>query len=509
MPGAAPAVIRYDPLPAFKEFHACSAIEAALIGGYGSGKSRALVAEALKLGLAYPGSEHLVARKTIPSLRDTTENDFIEQMPKELWDACEKVKGGGHYQYIILPNGSKYYFKGLDDWRKIKSLNLMGIFVDEADEIDEDTYEGLTSRLRQVQPRQAALRLGATSIPFRVIRLASNPAGRNWIWHRFVKNGGRERPAFISTSLDNPYNPIAYIEHLLSFPEQWVKRFVFCSFDDFEGTIYPEWDWPTHVVKPYGQYTDPRGFFWMGMDPGTDHPTAGIWAYWDPTLPHRGGMGKLVIVAEYAKSGLSASHHIDEWRKIEAHGTHNLSRHPGRMKVRRRIADPTIATRDRGSMMSLEAQYLREGFHFEHGPRQIPERMPMLGQLIHTEAIAVTEECMQTYEQIQQYRYEDLTPDQKLKGSTAKPLKKDVDLVDASQYIASRWLPEPTPLPKPAKDPREDEGVVYSNDSTAELIARGVDLTDDWRLQAADLVAGIAKNRNPQYDTRADSSRGM
>lgn len=500
--------IPYDPLPVFQPFHKATTIEAALIGGYGSGKSRALVAEALKMGLAYPGSEHLIARKTIPSLRDTTESDFIEQIPKELWDQCEKVKGGGHYQYIILPNGTKYYFKGLDDWRKIKSLNLMGVWIDEADEIDEDTYNGLTSRLRQVEPRPSAKAQGAGVIPFRVIRLACNPAGRNWIWRRFVKEGGRERPAFISSSLDNPYNPIAYVEHLMSFPEQWVRRYVFCSFDDFEGSIYPEWDWKTHVVKPYSAY-DPRGFFWMGMDPGTQNPTAGVWAYWDAQAVGWWGQGRLIIVGEYSQSGVSASHHVEAWRAIEAHGTHNLSRQAGRMRVRRRIADPSIATRDRGSMMSLESQYLREGFHFEHGPRQIPERLPMLGQLIHTGKVAVTEEAMQTYDAILSYRYEDLTPDQKLRGVEAKPNKAGVDLVDAAQYIASRWIPDPV-KPKPIEpDPRETELAPFTQDATRELQERGIILTDDWRYQNAQLVADVHRKVHTRRDIRSDPSRGV
>lgn len=502
---ATPVYIKYDPLPVFRPFHQCTAIEAALVGGWGSGKSRALVAEALKMGLAYPGSEHLIARKTIPALRDTTESDFIAQIPKALYDQCEVQKGGMHIQSLILPNGTKYYFKGLDDWKiQTKSLNLMGVWVDEADQIDEDTYTGLKTRLRQVTPRGGV----EGHIPFRVIRIACNPAGRNWIWQRFVKVRSREVPVFISTSLDNPYNPISYVQDLLNMPEPWVRRYVFCSFEDFEGSIYPEWAWKTHVVKPYGQY-DSRGFFWMGMDPGTDHPTAGVWAYWDPTLPHRGGMGKLVIVAEYAEPGISASHHVTNWRGIEAHGTHNLSRSAGRMTVRRRIADPSIATRDRGSMMSLETQYLREGFHFEHGPSLIKERLPMLGQLIHTEAIAVTEECVQTYEQIQQYRYEDLTPAAIEKGTVAKPLKKDVDIVDAAQYIASRWIPEPKQAAAPEIDPRTIMGTVYTNDSSAELLRRGVDLTDDWRLQALDLAREASRDVHTTRDNRADTSRGM
>jgi hypothetical protein len=193
------------------------------------------------------------------------------------------------------------------------------------------------------------------------------------------------RPSATGVHLDvtgQSLQPHRYVNDMLEMPEPWVRRYVFCSFDDFEGTIYPEWAWDTHVVKPYAY--DPRNYFWMGMDPGTDHPTAGVWAYWDPTLPNKSAAWESWSSwLSTPRLASAASNHVANWQQIEAHGTHNLSRYPGRMNVRRRIADPSIATRDRGSMMALETQYLREGFHFEHGPSLIKERMPMLGQLIH------------------------------------------------------------------------------------------------------------------------------
>jgi hypothetical protein len=45
-----------------------------------------------------------------------------------------------------------------------------------------------------------------------------------------------------------------------------------------------------------------------------------------------------------------------------------------------------------------------------------------------------------TYEQIKNYRWEDLTPTMRAKGKEAKPLKKDVDLVDTAEYLACEWL---------------------------------------------------------------------
>jgi PBSX family phage terminase large subunit len=477
--------IEYDPLPVFEPFHTSSAREALIVGGYGSGKSVGGSAEIIKQALEQPGSEWLVARKTINSLRDTTEKVLLNMLPPGFLKESHLLKGGGHVQQITFPNGSLIHFKGLDDWKKIKSLNLAGFFFDEADEIDWETYVGVKTRVRQVHPLPGSTAPPGTVIRSGVIRVAMNPNGHDPYWDYFIKGqprdgkviGSGDRMAFLSTSLDNPYNPISYINDLLAMPEPWVRRYVFCSFEDFQGVIYPEWDWGSHVVDPYGYYA-PTGLFMMGMDPGTQNPTAAIWCYFDREI------GKLVGIAEYAEVGTAVSMHVNEWRKIEAAGTHNLTRRPGRMNVRRRIADPSIATRDRGSMASLENQYARKGYVFEHGPKNIPDRLPALAELIHRGQFVITKELERTYEQIKQYRYEDLTPDQIGRGVEAKPFKRHVDLVDATQYVASRHIAPNSGRTK--KLARTDVRVQNAHD--VEMMMRVKSLREEGMHDEADML---------------------
>ncbi len=422
----------YRPLPVHHGFHRSTAYERSLFGGYGSGKSFALCADAISFGLAQPGSEILIARKTIPSLRDTTEAIFTAILPEALLAACDTRRMGGHYESITLPNGSKYMFRGLDDWTKLKSLSLAAIYYDEADEIDEDTYVGLMSRVRQRVPTPTARKLNAPEISRRTIVSASNPAGHNWLWKRFVSaDAAPGTEWFKSTSLDNPFLPLTYIDSMLAMPKPWVRRYVLCDFDDFGGQIYGEWGWDSHVIEPYRQGYDAAGFFWMGMDPGTRDPTAGLWCYYDPNRH------ALVGVAEYQEHSLTAMTHAAAWRKIEA-------RH--RMKVRRRIADPhSINVRDRGTNNALSDQYRRLGFNFELGPTREHERIPALGQLIAQQRFLVTSDCPQSYEQILNYRWKDLTPQQRSLGldAPAKPLKRNTHLVDCGQFVASRYIAPP------------------------------------------------------------------
>lgn len=430
----------YSPNPVFVPFHASTASDRFLFGGYGSGKTVAACAEAIALGLELPGIEMLVTRKTVPALRDTTEKEFVNLLPPDFLKQCTVARAGGHLNTLQFPNGSLYYFRGMDDWRKLRSMNLAFILWDEADEFEKEEFDGMQSRVRQVHPTPVAKALGAPQITRRGNIVSSNPAGQNWLWHEALGPDRRQGvEAFISSSFDNPYLPTSTLQRWLAMPDPWVRRFVMCSFDEFAGAIYTDWSWETHVIPPFrnsaGKYVyDPSSWFRMGFDPGTDAGNAGVWAYYDKPN-HR-----YVAVAEYCETGLAVSKHTAEWRRIEA--THG-------MRVQRRIADPkAVNIRDRGSNVALRDQYDRKGYRFQLGPSNVDDRVTSLGELIYQGRFVVTSECPRLYEQILNYQWEDLSPAQRAKGKSAKPLKKDVDLVDAAQYVISNYVAPPPVQPK-------------------------------------------------------------
>lgn len=439
----------YRPMPVFIPFHASSAYERALFGAFGSGKTYAICAEALVWLLEQPGIRGLIARKTVPELRDTTEPIFVEMIPPELYRQCEVRRSGGHIERIIMPNGSEVLFRSLDNWDKHRSLNVGFIAYDEANEIDEETYRGMASRVRQRDITARARELGhAHEITRRGIWLATNPGGHDWLWRRFHPESKERQEGtehFISTTLDNPYLPPEYVESLLQYPEPWVRRYVLCQFDDFAGRIYEDWAWDTHVVPPLKEI--PAGsVHWMALDPGTRSPTAGLWVVMNPADR------SLTAIAEYQEGGVSADRHAAEWRRIEA-------RH--RMNVRWRVADPTITTRDRGSNLGLDQQYRKLGFSFALGPKREQDRIPALGLLVAQRRFRATTNCPMLHEAMTQYQWEDLTPAQRAKGLTdetapEKPDKRNSHLVDCGQYLASRWVKGVAPRPQPTADGREE-----------------------------------------------------
>src|SRR5580765_3928295 len=69
--------LTYKPMPKQAEFHALSKKYRFFVGGWGNGKSSAGVVEALSLALEYPGSRGLIARRTRPELKATTQDHFF------------------------------------------------------------------------------------------------------------------------------------------------------------------------------------------------------------------------------------------------------------------------------------------------------------------------------------------------------------------------------------------------------------------------------------------------
>lgn len=425
------------PLPVHETFHRDTSYERMLFGAFGSGKTYAVIDEAIAWCLEQPGIRGLITRYTVPELRDTTEPIFRERLPPELWKAGEERRSGGHTESFTFPNGSMVLFRSIPDWNRHRSLNLGFICYDEANEFDEEAYQGMASRVRQVDLTADAKARGYKGqITRRGIWGATNPAGKDWLWRRFHPDSPDKAPNtqhFISTTLDNPYLPPEYVQSLLQYPRPWVQRYVLCQFDDFAGRIYEDWGYDTHVVT-YPEHLPERmrgQVTWMGMDPGTENPTAGLWVWLDQDNR------RLVGIAEYEEAGVAADVHAAAWRKLEA---------DQRMQVKWRVADPnSITQRDRGTALSLQTQYAKMGYHFNLGASSEKDRIPALGHLIHLRRFVLTDRCPRAFEAIKQYQWKDLTPIQRAKGEDPKeqPLKKNTHLVECAQYIAGREAPLP------------------------------------------------------------------
>lgn len=207
------AVQTYVPGTTQGLFHASPARYRLLLGAWGAGKTYTLCWEDILLAMEYPGSLGVIYRATFPALRDTTKRDYLGILPPALVQREIKSEGREEIEFI---NGSRTMFRCLDDFRKLGSTQFDRVSVDEAWEIDDQSFKTLAyGRLRgKVGPRR--------------MMLATNPPDEDhFLYQFFVAEAAADAAAFHLTTYDNAqYLPPGYIERLERMPPAWRRKFL-------------------------------------------------------------------------------------------------------------------------------------------------------------------------------------------------------------------------------------------------------------------------------------------
>ena len=113
------------------------------IGGTRSGKTYAII-QFLIFDACQNKQTITIVRKTIPSLKKTVMKDFKEIMQNlQIWDESSMNIADRIYSF---PNGATIQFINTDDPDKLRGLKSDILFIDEANEVDEDAYFQLSIR---------------------------------------------------------------------------------------------------------------------------------------------------------------------------------------------------------------------------------------------------------------------------------------------------------------------------------------------------------------------------
>lgn len=240
-------------------------------GGFGNGKT---LAGAIK---AYNHCQQkdaffLIGRRHATDLEDSTMRDFLSLFG-HLGKFSPKNKSFKFYKEGQM--FSEVIFRHLDDLQSLTNMNLSGFWIDQAEEVAEDAFDFLIGRIRRpVQKREGFITF--------------NPNGHDWIWRRFHKKigaDGKQLPnlddyqLIMASTLENQENlPEDYVKGLMSQPKEWIKRFVYGSFDVFSGQIYDTFNPHIHVVNQ--PFEIPQTFErFRAIDHGTatGHATCCLW----------------------------------------------------------------------------------------------------------------------------------------------------------------------------------------------------------------------------------------
>ncbi len=182
--------ISYNPLPSQRRFHASEARFKGFSGPVGSGKSQALVQEAIRLSYMNPGRQGLIGAPTYPMLRDATLTSFLEVLESNdipfTFNKAESV-------LTMRDSGSKILFRSLEDFERLRGTNLAWFGIDELTYTSEEVWLRLESRLRD--PKASNL------CGFAVW----TPKGFDWVYKRFIRNRVQGYEVVLAKAYENRY----------------------------------------------------------------------------------------------------------------------------------------------------------------------------------------------------------------------------------------------------------------------------------------------------------------
>lgn len=288
-------------------------------GARGPGKTVSMAQLIKNKMLYWDGIPVLVLRKDLQDLKRTTMAEFIKATPRAF---LEKRFGGQWNKaenWVRYPNGSIAHFGELKDWESYKSMTLGAIFIDEANEVEEDAFINLEPTLRWTTGKGVCQLTECAALgeewvrehpvhPRYQIFMATNPAP-GWIKTRFWEpwKAGRERPRhrFIAaTAFDNPSLPPDFIPSLLeNHSFTWVQNYIYGDWSSFENMVWERFNRGVHLWRgpvPYESFVRVEGGIDYGGTTKDAHRTA---AYLTGILPD----GRAVTFWEYSEQGAASA----------------------------------------------------------------------------------------------------------------------------------------------------------------------------------------------------------
>jgi phage terminase large subunit len=238
--------LNYEPLAAQALFHAAPHKFKLYGGAMAGGKSYAICAEAIQLGLDFPGNCILLGRKTMKDFKKTTMVTFFDILNPELIKYRNKTDG-----IVELINGTEFIFSDFETTDKLKSLNLGAFAIDEATEVTEEVFLMLMSRLRRNVP----------GIRYHGL-LATNPEP-GWVKDRFISQQVPDHIYIPAKPRDNFHLPKGYLEDLVrDFSAVWTSKYIEGSWEDFGNQVFNA----KHIIPTDGELPE-MGFKVMTVDP--------------------------------------------------------------------------------------------------------------------------------------------------------------------------------------------------------------------------------------------------
>ena len=391
--------------PNQSKFDECEEQVIAFFGGIGNGKTFAGILKGINriLDPKNPPQLGMIARQTYPELRDSTQRTFFELL--HTMGMLPEV----HYEYrkqenrVKFLNGHEIIFRSLDDPAKLLSINLGWFYIDQAEEVSEEVFLTLLGRLRAVDTPQCWI--------------TGNPLGHNWIWHRFIHDPVPGNIIFNAKTEENVHNlPEGYIESLKNnYNEIWVNRYLYGSWDAFEGQIYPDFEPSIHVKRHFEVSPEWRRF--IAIDHGRTNPTAVLWGAVDQD-------DVLWIYREHYEAGQDVDYHA---RAINAY------MNEGRYETY--VIDPSTGAGKKDDPETIGNRYRQLKVPVINANNDVQGGIDKVTEYFKKNKIYIHKSCENLVRELINYQWEQPSASRAELNQPERPLKKDDHACDSLKYL--------------------------------------------------------------------------
>ena len=396
-------------------------------GGKTRGGALAVIEE-----LAPPNVLWWATAPTYPKLNDYVLPAFFKQIPK-VWLEHPDTDWSESELTLTLPHGAMAQFRSLEDPDRGRGPGLDGLWMDEICELSLKHWETIEPAL--------ADRGG-------ILIATTTPKGEDWVDDTFFQPAVKGEPGYWAcsfTTLDNPSIKPEFVARArarmtdLMFRQEYLAEAV-----TFTGAIYGDL-----ISKATIEGTDEEMKYYFpewpeldlsrpsvtGLDPGTDHPFAGIHFVSSP----RG----FVAVGEYLERGLVYALHAPKIQAMRRGFT-------GRTGIDRSQAQAQIELASHGLHTMAAENDVMAGISrvtawlLVNKPNEMPRGLVLPKRFVP-----------QTIKQLAAYRYADNQTKTGETKATEQVHKKNDDLPDAVRYALMTYpaLPSLDPaLPSKTRD---------------------------------------------------------
>lgn len=205
---ARPKRIKYQASKTGAKFHASRKVVKGFRGPVGSGKTVACIKEMHRIAMdQWPNKEGVrksrwaIIRNTSLELRSTTLNTFKQWIPEEICEVVMSPMIIGHMNHRLQDGTTveaEFLFLALDqekDVRKLLSLEVTGVFINEAREISYSVVKAARERIGRYPSRvdgyesERSYEAPPEPCKYKVVLMDTNPPDDLHWWYQLAENG--------------------------------------------------------------------------------------------------------------------------------------------------------------------------------------------------------------------------------------------------------------------------------------------------------------------------------